>query len=703
MKTKLTFIFTLLATSLAFAQTAYRTVASGNWNAITTWERYNSGTWAPAGVGQIPGALDSVYIQTGHTVTLTQNESCGDLNLHNASGVRVALNDFALNVNGKIAAFNSAAGVFPVTYSTGSFSASFSAGTTSSGLVRFVGNTRDITKAGQWTANPQYWPVEFALNAGATGTFNTGFKAGKIRIVSGIIACQDLRPDSGSNKGTLVIESGATLRTTGTLARTGTATAQFESITVNGVLELAGTSTTQALSAITLNVGAGGVIKKINPNALSTSSTITNINWANGSMLEYAGTANQTVGAEFPAGIAIPKVRINNTATGGTVTFPATRTIRDTLVMTEGNIVVASTDSLILGTSATAVLQRTTGSVIGKLNRYISASTTGNVLFPVGTVSAYRPVNANFVSAPLVAGNISIAHVDNGVNYTPITSYTDGSYTVDRVSESYWTGSVNAGFTATNIALSCDLSGQAGIANASETRITGSSDGGTTYGAPGGTHSAGTGTTAFRTSFQVQAPLSFNLYLGGNSSTNPLPVSLQSLTATRTPDGNVISWVTATESNNNMFYVERSLNNGRFEVIGTVKGAGNSSKSISYSFTDADAGKAGACYRLNQVDFDGNSTISKTVCVVADQSKQPVSTTPNPFNDRLEVVYNAATHTNVSVEVIDLLGKVHYSNTESVNDGSNTFRVNTASLPAGVYFVRITNGTDVSTQRIIKK
>ena len=185
--------------------------------------------------------------------------------------------------------------------------------------------------------------------------------------------------------------------------------------------------------------------------------------------------------------------------------------------------------------------------------------------------------------------------------------------------------------------------------------------------------------------------------------TNLLPVKYNSFTAVSTPNGNQLKWSTASEVNNHRFDIERSVNGGDFVLIGMVKGNGNSSRVNNYSFTDVDVAAGTACYRLSQVDFNGASELSKTVCVTTDKTKAAaVSTTPNPFSDKITVAYSTDNTSNVTFEVIDMIGKVHYSATEQVK-GEHAFTVNTSALPQGVYFIRITNGDEVKTQRIIKK
>lgn len=98
-------------------------------------------------------------------------------------------------------------------------------------------------------------------------------------------------------------------------------------------------------------------------------------------------------------------------------------------------------------------------------------------------------------------------------------------------------------------------------------------------------------------------------------STSTLPIELLEFTAE--PDGkNVMTrWVTATETNNDYFLVERSIGGAAFEVVGRIDGAGNSTQLLSYEFLDENAVAGTSYYRLRQVDFNGQFSLSPIVAV----------------------------------------------------------------------------------------
>jgi hypothetical protein len=189
----------------------------------------------------------------------------------------------------------------------------------------------------------------------------------------------------------------------------------------------------------------------------------------------------------------------------------------------------------------------------------------------------------------------------------------------------------------------------------------------------------------------------------------PLPVKYTSLNATLKGSAVSISWSTASEHNNSHFTVERSNDGKNFEAIAKVKGAGNSSKMQFYAFADNTPVKGMNFYRLRQVDFDGKSELSKIVSVTYTGSASLVSksgieaTTPNPFNSELTIGVNVAVSGVAKIELVDMIGKAHYTSTESFEAGINRVAINTSSLPDGIYFVRISHNGDTFTQKITKR
>ncbi|MES2778390.1 MAG: T9SS type A sorting domain-containing protein [Bacteroidota bacterium] len=184
-----------------------------------------------------------------------------------------------------------------------------------------------------------------------------------------------------------------------------------------------------------------------------------------------------------------------------------------------------------------------------------------------------------------------------------------------------------------------------------------------------------------------------------------LPVTWKSFTATKSADASILRWSTASETNNSHFEIQRSTDNRNFETIGRVKGTGNSSRTVNYSFTDKDATTSRTTYyRLKQVDFDGKADYSRTVSVTNTTGKAGIgSTLPNPFSTDLNINVNAPSATTATVIIMDMIGKTHHTSTEQLQAGTNSIDINTAELPDGIYFVRVSYNGETFTQKIVKK
>lgn len=80
--------------------------------------------------------------------------------------------------------------------------------------------------------------------------------------------------------------------------------------------------------------------------------------------------------------------------------------------------------------------------------------------------------------------------------------------------------------------------------------------------------------------------------------------------------GNMLSWTTAEEIDNETFVIQKSYNGLDYIDIWEIKGAGNSSKEEEYYYMDFELGKERMFYRLSMVDTKGETTNSKPVVII---------------------------------------------------------------------------------------
>ena len=146
-----------------------------------------------------------------------------------------------------------------------------------------------------------------------------------------------------------------------------------------------------------------------------------------------------------------------------------------------------------------------------------------------------------------------------------------------------------------------------------------------------------------------------------------------------------LDWVTASETDNDYFLVERSVDLVSFSVVGKVQGKGNSQQTQLYSFTDKDALGVVFYYRLKQVDLNGEFTYSelREVKMVEGQFS-PINCYPNPTSNSLYLSRESGELEHFSLMIYDQNGKEVF-HSPSLGIGSNPVEISVEDLPPGIY------------------
>jgi hypothetical protein len=186
-----------------------------------------------------------------------------------------------------------------------------------------------------------------------------------------------------------------------------------------------------------------------------------------------------------------------------------------------------------------------------------------------------------------------------------------------------------------------------------------------------------------------------------------VPVELASFKADVSGNSVILNWITATETNNNGFEIERSFSGNAYEKVGFVNGNGTSTDLNAYSFTDSKLASGKYLYRLKQVDFDGTFEYSNVieVEVTGVQAYSLDQNYPNPFNPSTSISFSLPVDSKVSLKVFDILGQEAAVIVNALlNAGSHSYNFNASSLNSGVYFYQIeAQGNDGSSFKTIKK
>lgn len=95
----------------------------------------------------------------------------------------------------------------------------------------------------------------------------------------------------------------------------------------------------------------------------------------------------------------------------------------------------------------------------------------------------------------------------------------------------------------------------------------------------------------------------------------PLPIKLLYFNGIIYDSKNILNWSTASEDNNDYFNIEKTRDGKIWNSISNMKGAGNSSTQLYYSFVDEDVENIINYYRLKQTDYDGKFKYSEIISI----------------------------------------------------------------------------------------
>jgi hypothetical protein len=432
------------------------------------------------------------------------------------------------------------------------------------------------------------------------------------------------------------------------------------------------------------------------------------------STVKLLGSANaQTVGGATST--TFNNFQINNTySTAPQVSVTASLSTTGTLTLTSG-IVNMNSNTITLGTSAASNGTLVGGSSTaylskGTFNRWYATTVVaaGNIrgLFPVGdhTGNGYSPYYITApATAPTVGGTISVSYSDPATNQW--VAILDGGSTVEVRTDAGWTSTVANGLSGGTFNLSASRAFGVNLVGAlANLRLVLAS---TVVGTSGTNSGTLTNPVITRTGL-TSTELSNVFYIGSTSYySSPLPIELGDFKAIVKNNKVDLDWFTFSESENDYFTIERSKDGISYEKVIDIDGAGNSSSLKNYATTDLHPYSGVSFYRLSQTDFDGDTQKLKVVTVRINNPKSAITSVyPNPNNGTIiNTDYFSDITENVTVELVDLLGRTIYSETKEVIGGEVNSIVIQPDLKVmdGKYLVVVTGEAGKFCSQIIVK
>ncbi|GAB5417532.1 MAG: hypothetical protein Crog4KO_08040 [Crocinitomicaceae bacterium] len=170
----------------------------------------------------------------------------------------------------------------------------------------------------------------------------------------------------------------------------------------------------------------------------------------------------------------------------------------------------------------------------------------------------------------------------------------------------------------------------------------------------------------------------------------PLPIELMQFDVTCNDDEVFIQWATLTETNNDYFDIEHSIDGVSFESIEVIDGAGTTLSTKMYStksrFTSG-------YFRITSVDYDGQRTVYDSHIRNVNCSSGDWKVVPNPSNGWISV--SGDTQTQRTVHILDASGR-------EIRSGLITnSKIDLSTVSPGVYFAQVVDSNELITLRFV--
>jgi hypothetical protein len=441
-----------------------------------------------------------------------------------------------------------------------------------------------------------------------------------------------------------------------------------------------------------------------------------NLKYTGTALLDYNGTIAQTTSTkEWPTAANIPTyVEIDNSSGAANgVTLNGARTIDNMLTLTNGALKLNLNTLTINNSSASAIARdgtTQTGYIVSEQDAATNNSkilwncgtTTGSFVFPFGANDgSYIPLTFNKTTAG--SSNITLStrataasnNVPLATGVSNMNCLAGGDGSVPSVIDRWWDISPSAAVTG-DVTFSYRGSENTTGDPLSEIAVQhwhstgggywndGMGGGAGAYvatGANGVTSGVGSVTATGLSEFSP-----YILVLRNNF----LPVELLNFSAVCDDKTVKLSWTTASETNNDYFTVERSINTLEWEPIIKVNGSGTTNNYSNYYAEDISPylDKA-SYYRLNQVDYDGMSTYSDVAATDCSISENQIIFN-FAFADGDLNLFFSNVNTDYALSIYDASGKLVYTNDiKKSAQQSQQLVLNGDLFSSGLYIIQL--------------
>lgn len=742
------------------------TIPTATWNANSNCTITGITNTAPGGLTQSFGNF--TWNCAGHSATINLNSALTTINGNftvnqggNPSGMRVSdplvlssNTSFTLTVGGNLTLSNTGVaawlaltnGTATVTMNVGgNFLMSnattffdYAIGTTMNPHVVNVSGNLDISGGlFDWTFTPtagsNFATLNLSGNFSLSGTGAMTTSVGSTTIPNGrlVFAKAGTQTITVTNPANLIytnfqVNSGSTtellssFNLTSQTAPFSIKSGRFEVLSggivdfnTNQLLSSSGAAAGVANSFV-LNSGAGLITANTNgvqnTTVGSVSASIATRTFSSGANYTYDGVAAQNSGlfTTTPTASQVNNLTINNSAGSAStgVTLQQPFAVAGTLSLTNGLLTTTATNLLTMNAGSSVAGQNYTSRIPGSSdNSFVNGPMrkTGNTdfLFPVGKINNGQRFCG--ISAPALATDAFDAEFIRA-SATALGSITaSGLHHVSNCE--YWTINRSSGSATVNITLSWSGSSACNaivyVNDPASLVVAHFGTSWDSYGNDGGyTGNATLGSVTWN-NVSTFSPFT----LGSTDPvSNPLPVTLSTLTVTGNGTTNKLNWVNETEADIRYYEAERSADGIRFNSIYSTAARSNNNDRQAYSHTDANNVPETAWYRIKLSTASGQVQYSNTVKVSREKNVNSLLVYPNPVTQQQFTLQWQALPGIYQLRLFSGSGQQVWQKQIPVTAaGIISQNVQLPDLPAGLYHLELNTGSSTRQHVILIK
>lgn len=169
-----------------------------------------------------------------------------------------------------------------------------------------------------------------------------------------------------------------------------------------------------------------------------------------------------------------------------------------------------------------------------------------------------------------------------------------------------------------------------------------------------------------------------------------LPIELVYFTSELREQTVYLHWQTASEINNEGFFIEHSQDGKEWTALDFIKGNGDSKELNAYDFTDENPVKGITnYYRLRQLDYDGKEEVYRvTSQFIVGEGDGQINVFPNPVSKgEMNVEFHFEDSNETIVRLVDALGRTVLTKEIFVTDKGQRDVLNLSEVSKGNYYL----------------